>query len=78
MIYPHVRYLGPAHPDHSEAERWAGRELDGRSAGEVRIRAVAGEPRHVVSDIGAVAGACALPFTPGELSNPRIHSRRSR
>jgi hypothetical protein len=35
MIYPHVQYLGPAHPDRSNAERWTTRWLGSRSANKI-------------------------------------------
>jgi hypothetical protein len=39
MVYPHVTYLGPAHPDRSKAGRGATtRELDSRISDGIHVR----------------------------------------
>lgn len=38
MTYPHVQYLGPAHPDPSQQVETTTRELDSRAGDGMRVR----------------------------------------
>jgi hypothetical protein len=61
MIYPHVEYLGPAHPDRDNWERWTTQELNSPTTNGIRRGVDAAPQFRRVIPVTSQARARALP-----------------